>query len=68
MVSLGSMAKHPAEFGARLVEMAEVRQGNGFDPHRCDLARLVVQGAVDPFDRQFEASRGGMSERDINGV
>ena len=42
--------------------------GGDFDPHRCDRARLVVQGAVGPFDRLFEASRDEMSGSGINGV
>ena len=42
--------------------------GDGFDPHRRNQARLVVQGAVGPFDRLFEAPRVEMSECNINGV
>ena len=42
--------------------------GGDLDPHRSDRARLVVQGAVGPFDRLFEASRGEMSDADISGV
>ena len=42
--------------------------GDGFDPHRRNQARLVVQGAVGPFDRLFKTSRGEMSDSDVNGV
>ena len=59
--------KHSIEFGACLVKPAEMRQRGDFDPHRCDQARLVVQGAVGPLDRLFEASRDEMSEREIAG-
>ena len=48
--------------------MAEMCQRGDFDPHRCDRARLVVQGAVGPFDRLFEASCGEMSDSDNTGV
>jgi len=41
--------------------------GDGFDPHRRNQARLVVQGAVGPFDRLFEAPRGEVSDSDIKG-
>ena len=58
---LGVEGKHSTEFGARLVEMAEMGIGDDFDPHRRDDARLLVQSAVDPFDRLFEAPRGEMS-------
>ena len=58
MVSLGTNA---TQFGACLVKAAEMGIGGDFDPHRCDIARLVVQGAVGPFDCLFEASRGEMS-------
>jgi len=56
--------QRPAEFGASLVEPAEMSIGGDLDPHRCDQARLVVQGAVGPFDRLFETSRREMSESD----
>ena len=46
---LGVDGKHPAEFGACLVQPAEMRQGDGFDPHRWGQPRLVVQGAGPPF-------------------
>jgi len=65
---VGVDGEHSTEFGARRVEMAEMGIGGDFDPHRCDTARLVVQGAVGPFDRLFEASRGEMSESDMNCV
>jgi hypothetical protein len=65
---LGVDGEHSTEFGARHVEMAEMRQRDDFDPHRCDDARLVVQGAVGPFDRLFEASRDEMSGSDSSGV
>ena len=42
--------------------------GGDFDPHRWDRAGLVVQGAVGPFDRLFEAPRGEMSDSDDNGA
>ena len=42
--------------------------GDDFDPHRRDQARLVMQGAVGPFDRQFEALRDEMSGSNIRGV
>ena len=45
-----------------------MRMGSDFDPHRCDHARLAVQGAIGPFDRLFKAPRGEMSDSDINGV
>ena len=38
--------------------------GDDLEPHRRDIARLVVQGAVGPFDRLFEASRREMSQRE----
>ena len=59
---LGVDGKHATEFGACRVEPAEMRKRDDFDPHRCDRARLVVQGAVGPFDRLFEAPRGEMSD------
>ena len=62
MVSLGSTASIRLS-SVRLVEPVEMGIGGDFDPHRRDIARLVVQGAVGPFDREFEASRGEMSER-----
>jgi len=68
MVSLGVDGKHSTEFGARLVEVAEMRKRDGFGPHRRDVARLVVQGVVGPFDRQFEALRDEMSGSNIRGV
>src|SRR6516162_9679858 len=58
----GLDGKHSTEFGARLVEMAEMRKRDDFDPHLRDVARLVVQGPVGPFDRLFEAPRNEMSE------
>ena len=54
---LGVDGKHSTEFGACLVEMAEMRQRDDFGPHSHDRARLVMQGAVGPFDRLFEAPR-----------
>ena len=42
--------------------------GDGFDPHRRNQARLVVQGAVGPFDRLFEASRAEVGKCDVGGV
>ena len=45
-----------------------MRERDDFHPHRCDRARLVVQGAVGPFDRLFEAPRGDMSASGIAGV
>ena len=65
---LGVDGKHSTKFGARLVETAEMGIGGDFDPHRWDQARLVVQGAIGPFDRLFEASRGEMSDSDISGA
>src|SRR5215469_6048265 len=65
---LGVEGKHSTEFGARLVEMAEMRIGGDFYPHHRDHARLLVQGAVDPLDRLFEAPRGEMSGSDNTGV
>jgi hypothetical protein len=53
---LGVDGKHSTKLGACLVEMAEMGIGGNFDPYRGDQARLVVQGAVGPFDRLFEAS------------
>ena len=64
----GCDVKRSTEFGACLVEMAEMSIGDDFEQHRCDDARLLVQGAVGPFDRLFEASRVEMSECNINGV
>ena len=55
---LGVDGKHSTEFGACLVKAAEMGIGGNLNPHRCGRARLVVQGAVGPFDRLFEASRG----------
>ena len=60
--------EHSAKFGPRLVEPAEIGIGGDFGPHRCDHARLLVQGTVGPFDRLFEASRGEMGGSDIKGV
>src|SRR6516165_119426 len=60
--------KHATKFAARLLEPTEMSIGGDFDPHLCDQARLVVQGAVGPFDRLLEASRGEMSESDSSGV
>src|SRR6516164_4365302 len=40
----GVDGKHSTEFGACLVEPAEMGIGGNFDPHRRDQARLVVQG------------------------
>src|SRR5262249_53891439 len=65
---LGVDGKHATKFGACLVEMAEMRQRDDFVPHRWDPARLVVQGAVGPFDRLFESSRNEMSGSDMNCV
>src|SRR6516225_11051794 len=65
---LGVVGKHSTEFGACLVTAADMGIGGDLDPHRCERARLVVQGAVRPFDRLFEASRGEMSGRNIRGV
>src|SRR6516165_1381155 len=65
---LGVYGKQSTEFGARRVEPAEMGIGGDFDPHRCDYARLVVQGAVGPFDRLFEAPRNEMSDRSTKGV
>jgi hypothetical protein len=65
---LGVDGKHSTEFGACLVEPTEMGIGGDLDPHRSDRARLVVQGAVGPFDRLFEAPRGEMSDSHINGV
>ena len=48
---LGVDGKHSTEFGACLVKASEMGIGGDFDPHRCDGPRLVVQGAVGPFDR-----------------
>ena len=59
--------QHPGKFGTCLVEPAEMRERYDFDSHRRDMARLVVQGAVGPFDRLFEAPRGEMSDSDIRG-
>ena len=53
---LGVDAERSAKFGACRVEPAEMGIGDDFDPHRCDHTRSVVQGAVGPFDRLFEAS------------
>jgi hypothetical protein len=49
-------------------EPAEMGIGGNFGPHRCDHARLLVQGTVGPFDCLFEAPRREMSERNIKGV
>src|SRR5205814_7191312 len=65
---LGVDGKHSTKFGACLVKAAEMGIGGDLNPHRWDRARLVVQGAVGPFDRLFEASRGEMSDSDITGV
>ena len=65
---LGEDCKHSRKLGAGLIEPAEMRQRGDFDPHRGNHARLVVQGAVGPFDRLFEASRGEMSDSDITRV
>jgi len=65
---LGVDGKHSTEFGACLVEPAEMRQAGNFDPQRSDQARLVVQGAVGPLDRLFEAPRGEMSDSNKKGV
>ena len=65
---LGVDGKHAAKFGAHLIDMAEMRQRDDFGPHSHDRARLLMQGAVDPFDRLFEAPRDEMSDSDINGV
>jgi hypothetical protein len=59
--------KHATEFGACLVEPAEVRQCDDFDPHRSDQARMLVQGAVLPFDRLFKAPRGEVGDGDRMG-
>ena len=64
----GLDGKRSTEFGARRVEPAEMRQRDDFGPHSRDRARLVMQGAVGPFDRLFEAPRDEMSDSDINGV
>ena len=55
---LGVDGKHATEFGACRVEPAEMRQGDGFDPHRWGQPRLVVQGAGPPFG----AACGGAQE------
>ena len=68
MVSLGSMASIRLSSARASSSRPRWAIGDDFDPHRCDDARLVVQGAVGPFDRLFEAPRGEMSESDINGV
>jgi len=65
---LGVDGKQSTEFGVRRVEPAEMRQRDDFGPHSHDRARLFMQGAVDPFDRLFEAPRYEMSDSDINGV
>ena len=65
---LGVDGKHATEFGACLVEPAEMRQRDDFGPHSHDRAGLVMQGAVGPFDRLFEAPRDEMSDSDISGV
>src|SRR5262245_13194846 len=36
----GVDGKRSAKFGARLIDMAEMRQRDDFDPHHCDHARL----------------------------
>src|SRR6516162_496440 len=64
----GLDGKRSTEFGARRVEPAEMRQRDDFGPHSRDRARLVMQGAVGPFDRLFEAPRDEMSDSDISGV
>ena len=65
---LGINGKHATKLAARRVEPAEMRQRDDFGPHSHDRARLFMQGAVDPFDRLFEAPRYEMSDSDINGV
>src|SRR5215468_4642767 len=65
---LGVDGKQSTEFSVRRVEPAEMRQRDDFGPHSHDRARLLVQNAVDPFDRLFEAPRDEMSDSDINGV
>src|SRR5215469_15859673 len=55
---LGVDGKQSTKFGACLVEMAEMSVSGDFDQHRSGQARLVVQSAVGPFDRLFEAPRG----------
>jgi hypothetical protein len=35
---------------SKALEMAEMGLGDHFEPHRWDLAQLVVQGAIGPFD------------------
>jgi hypothetical protein len=56
--SVRGRSPQPAKLGASLVEPAEMRQRDDFHPHRYDRTRLVVQGAVGPFDRLFKVPRG----------
>jgi hypothetical protein len=46
----------PTEFRPRLVEPTEMGVGSCLDAHRRNETRLVVQGAISPFDRFIKAS------------
>ncbi len=60
----GVERKQPPEIGARLIGSSQMGVGDDLDADSGDKARLVVRGAVGPFDHLFEASCDKMSSGD----